>query len=341
MAESTNFIDSGASNAKHKEYALLSQVAHMYYDLNMQQPEIAEKLYFSRSKVSRMLTQARKLGIVEINVRHIVDRTAPLEKKLCSTFGLTDAVVITSFETESRQDVFQSLTDFAALHISSLIKGKCKVGISNGKTINAVVKKLHRQNPCTLEVVQLIGSTGNTYVSEESRHLVDDVLKTFSGEGYFLNAPMYIDDVYAKEILLRDPAVSDVFDHMRGCGMLLTGVGALQDLGKGVHHLYGYQTQRHVEELRAGGAVGSVCAQYFDIDGKPVESEWNSKCVAMPLEDVRTNSMTIGIATGEAKIMPILGALRGSILNVLITDASTASGVLEAQEELSRIHPEP
>lgn len=46
------------SAAEHREYAVISQVAHMYYDLNMLQPEIAEKLFFSRSKVSRMLKQA-------------------------------------------------------------------------------------------------------------------------------------------------------------------------------------------------------------------------------------------------------------------------------------------
>ena len=68
MPEDLLFNESETSAAKHREYALISQVAHMYYDLDMLQPEIAAKLYFSRSKVSRMLTQAKKLGIVEIRV---------------------------------------------------------------------------------------------------------------------------------------------------------------------------------------------------------------------------------------------------------------------------------
>ena len=123
---------------------------------------------------------------------------------------------------------------------------------------------------------------------------------------------------------------------MRGCGMLLTGVGALLDQGHGIHQWYGYQTQRHVDELREKGAVGSVCAQYYDIDGRLVPSEWNSKCLAMPLEDVRRNEMTIGIASGELKAKPILGALRGGLLNVLVTDADTATKVLELQEKIER-----
>lgn len=126
--------------AEHRNYAVISQVAHMYYDLNMPQPEIAEKLFFSRSKVSRMLKQARKLGIVEINVRHIVDRTPSLEKKLTALFGLKEALVITCFEEQRGEDAFQALTDFAALHISGLLRGPRKVGITNGKTIKSFGK---------------------------------------------------------------------------------------------------------------------------------------------------------------------------------------------------------
>ena len=333
MPDDMLFADAERSAAKHKEYALLSQVAHMYYDLDMLQPEIAAKLFFSRSKVSRMLTQAKQLGIVEIKVRRIVDRVPSMEKKLRDTFGLKEAVVISSFESQSDAELIQTLTDFAALYVSGLLKGRCKVGISDGRTINEVVKKLRKVTPCNLEVVQLIGSTSNTFLAVESRHMVDEMLSIFSGKGYFLNTPIYIDDVYAKEVLLKDPTVREVFDHMRSCGLLLTRVGALNDPERGVRQWYGYQTREHMEELREKGAVGSVCAQYYDIDGKLVPSEWNDKCIAMPLEDVRKNEQTIGIAAGDEKARPILGALRGRLLNVLVTDAATATLVMQMHEE--------
>ena len=51
-----------------EKLALYSQVAHMYYEQGMQQPEIAEKLYFSRSKVCRILQKAQEMGIVDIKV---------------------------------------------------------------------------------------------------------------------------------------------------------------------------------------------------------------------------------------------------------------------------------
>ena len=54
-----------------QEYAFLSQVADMYYNQNMMQADIAKRLYFSRSKVSRLLTRAREIGIVDIEVKHV------------------------------------------------------------------------------------------------------------------------------------------------------------------------------------------------------------------------------------------------------------------------------
>lgn len=49
-------------------------------------------------------------------------------------------------------------------------------------------------------MVQLMGSATNTFLTEESRHLVNEMLSIFSGKGYFLNTPLYVDDLYAKEI---------------------------------------------------------------------------------------------------------------------------------------------
>ena len=56
-------------SVREDKLAIYSQVAHMYYELGMMQPEIAEKLYFSRSKVSMILKKSQELGIVYINLK--------------------------------------------------------------------------------------------------------------------------------------------------------------------------------------------------------------------------------------------------------------------------------
>ena len=72
----------------------LAQVASFYYDQGKSQAEIANEFGISRSAVSRLLTEAREKGIVEITV-HYPWRTSPeLEEALVSTFGLNLILVL-------------------------------------------------------------------------------------------------------------------------------------------------------------------------------------------------------------------------------------------------------
>ncbi|MGM9521171.1 MAG: sugar-binding transcriptional regulator [Oscillospiraceae bacterium] len=319
-----------------KEYAEVYQVAHMYYDLGMLQPEIAERMFFSRSKVSRLLKQAREMGIVQITVKKIYDRVEMIEKALCSIFGLKDAVVITNYD-EGQTEMLDALTDFAAMYISNLLKGSCTVGITRGSTINKVIGKLSNVNDCRLQLVQLMGSSTNSYQSEESHILVNRMLNHFDGTAYYLNTPLYIDDLYAKNILMQDSSVRSVFQQMDACNIILTGIGMLDpdiDVRPSWH---GYMTRRHLQELEEKKAVGSICAQYFNIDGELIQSEWNAKCIVMPLESIGRNRLSIGIAQGKNKEKPILGALRGHHINVLITNVQTATAVISLNEELSSL----
>ena len=65
-----------------KRFELLAKVASLYYEEGLNQDEIAADLGYSRSYVSRMLTEARREGIVEIHVRHRLERVPVLERNL-------------------------------------------------------------------------------------------------------------------------------------------------------------------------------------------------------------------------------------------------------------------
>ena len=101
-----------------REYAVLASIAHLYYDLGMLQPEIAERFQFSRSKVSRLLQRALDLGIVEIKVHPILDRVRPLEEGLITNFGLKDAVVVSTYDHEYAPNTVDSVMDFAATYVA-------------------------------------------------------------------------------------------------------------------------------------------------------------------------------------------------------------------------------
>ncbi|MDO4548559.1 MAG: sugar-binding domain-containing protein [Clostridia bacterium] len=316
------------------DYATISQVAHMYYDLGILQPRIAEKLYFSRSKVSRMLSKARELGIVDIKVKRFVNRLPNIENVLFEKFPQTRCIVLTSFDdARGEESTIDAITNFAAMYVSDRVKGECVIGITGGGTISRVAGKLQKIHPCRAQVVQLIGASTNTYVAGDLRYQINHVSKVYEAEGHFLNTPLYIDDLYAKEILLRDPTIESVFSLMKKCDLVLTGIGIF-DVSGDMPDWYGYINDAHREELRRLGAVGSLCAQYFDREGRLLDCEWNRKCIAMPWRDMKSARETIAIAAGERKAAPILAALRGQLADIIITDANTAARVIELNRQI-------
>ena len=317
-----------------KDYALMSQVAHMYYDLGMLQPEIADKLFFSRSKISRLLKAAKDRGVVEIHVKQVFNRAETVEKKLCSTFGLKDAIVITCFEGGDSESGQRAITDFAADYVSSIIKGNQTIGLTNGETVLETCKKLKKVHNCYVNGVQLMGSFSNIYMHGESRQLVSLLMQVYPGIGHYLNAPIYISESHVRDYMLREQSNKGVFDLMRKCSIILTGIGSLETSERG--KWYTYQTPEHVRQLQVNQAAGSICAQYYDIQGNAVASTWNDNCIAMPLEEIRQNRLTVGIASGISRSDAILGALRGGLVNVLISDTETVTEVLRRHKKIPK-----
>ena len=81
--------------------------------------------------------------------------------------------------------------------------------------------------------------------------------------------------------------------------------------------------------LREKDAVGDILLRFFDVDGNPVESSLNDRVVSMELEQLKNIDRAIGIAGGSQKFSAIRGALRGGLINILITDSCTAGKLVQ------------
>jgi DNA-binding transcriptional regulator LsrR (DeoR family) len=65
------------------------------------------------------------------------------------------------------------------------------------------------------------------------------------------------------------------------------------------------------------------------VNGKPVKTSLDDRVIGMPLEQLPELKRSVGIAGGKRKLDAILGALRGQLINVLITDRRTAERLLK------------
>ncbi len=85
-----------------------------------------------------------------------------------------------------------------------------------------------------------------------------------------------------------------------------------------------------IDEMRAlmaGGAVGEICGWMYDADGRIFEHPVNERVASVPIPS-RDTCTVIGMAQGARKHASILAALRGGLLNGLITDEATGEYLL-------------
>ena len=70
----------------------------------------------------------------------------------------------------------------------------------------------------------------------------------------------------------------------------------------------------------------------FDVDGRFVCPALRERVIAFDARRLAEVPVSIGVASGEAKVRPILGALRAGIVRTLVTDVLTAEAVVALDE---------
>ena len=104
-----------------------------------------------------------------------------------------------------------------------------------------------------------------------------------------------------------------------------TGSGCWNKADGGASTRYGsYAMECLINELVKLGAVGDICLHFFDKDGRALHSSLEDRVIGITLEQLRGVRRVVGVAGGHRKVDAILGALRGALIDVLITARFTA-----------------
>jgi deoxyribonucleoside regulator len=312
----------------------LAQVAFMYYDQGMSQEEVAKELGISRSAVSRLLSEARDKGIVEIIVHYPWRTCTDLEKVLVSTFKLKAAKVLLG-ENKPYQEMLQGLGVLAARYLDHVLFDGVIIGISWGSALYEMIKALRQRLLSAVEVVQLIGATGSENVPTDGPILAQLLTSQLGASCYHLHAPLLVDNEAVREVLMQDHNIRTTLARAERADIALVGIGSTRsDLSSLLRA--GYVNEEEQGRIRATGAVGDICGQHYSLAGEWLDIDVNRRVVGISLEDLLRIETVIGVAGSSRKGAAILGALRGGYVNVLITDDQAAQKVLALHEATSR-----
>jgi DNA-binding transcriptional regulator LsrR (DeoR family) len=306
----------------------------MYFQEGLTQAQVASKLGYSRSMVSRLLTEAREQRVVEIRIRHPLERRLDLEQALQKQFDLV-AVRVLARGTLSYGSMLRRLGTLAAGLLLESVEDNMTLGVSWGTGVAETVSALYarRTGPHVgIQVVQIIGSLGTSDPEIDGPELARRLARTLGGRYTILPAPLFVDSEETRSALLADQRVRHVLDLARRIEVALVGIGSSEPESSSLMRA-GYFTAAQVSELAQAGAVGDVCALHFDRWGQPVETPLTRRLVGIDRSSLTAIPTRLGVAGGQAKALPIVGACRAKYVNVLVTDEMAALGTLRAAAE--------
>jgi DNA-binding transcriptional regulator LsrR (DeoR family) len=314
---------------------LLVTVASLYYELNQNQQQIADRLEISRSSVSRMIKEARDLGIVEIRIHKPVNRDYHLEQALLDRFGLQDAyVLVTAGELRDKEALY-GVGRLAAAYLQRVIGGMTPhtcIGTAWGTGAFAAVNALPEDRERQIDIVQMLGSVTVADPLIDGPDLARLLAAKLGGRHYDLHAPVLVEQPVLRAMLVNEPSVREGLQRGRSVALAITGIGTMAEEASSFLRA-GHLTVAELAQLRAEGIVGETCGRFFDAWGGYAQFAINERVIGIALDDLRRIPRVIAVACGLPKALSILAALRGGYMTVLATDDVTARAVLAAAEQ--------
>ena len=306
----------------------LAKVGALYYLHGQTQQQIADRLRVSRPTVSRMIRDARDRGIVQITIAHVDGLAADLESELEGRFGLVEAVVA---DVEG-DDLVARVGAAAAGYLARTVVPGDVVGVTWGTTLREMVKAVAPRQTTGVTVVQMLGGVGPPLADAHAADLPRRLAGALGADLRLLQAPGVVASGEAREVLEADPHIRSALAALQTMTTAFVGIGALATnpvLGDGTLSAEVALPPSLDADLEAGGAVGDVALRFFDAAGRPVPTSLDDRVVGVGLATLAAVERVVGVAGGAAKVGAIRAALRGGLIDVLVTDDATARALLD------------
>jgi len=311
---------------------LLTQVADYYYEHNLKQDEIAKRTGYSRSMVSRLLAEAREKGIVEVHINYPLRRCPDIEDALKQAFNLKIVRVI-SRDTSGYHQMLRNLGKMSARLVEELVgDGVKKIGVAWGTALWEMTSALRKANYTDTRIFQVIGAAGALDPEIDGPNLARLLSEALGGQYFTIPAPLIVESPATRDALLHDPGIAHIMKEAASLDLALVGIGSM-DPETSSWLRSGSLSRDQLIALTEMGTIGDVCGIIFDQKGNLQDLPIRKRVVGISATDLLNTPLKLGIAGGEMKTLPILGACRAGLVNCLVTDELSALFVLDRFRE--------
>ena len=303
---------------------MIVEVARMYYDENLSQQEIADKLNISRSSIAQYLRQAREFGIVRIEVVNPQDNCENMAYEIKKHTKLDHVHVVPGIH-QYKELTMRAIASEAAKYLEKTLKDEDVLGLAWGRTITRFAGLLAPSTPIHAEVVPLMGERDYTGSYSQINQIVLQTATALGARPYFLLVPMIVGSENLRDDLIKDSSIRDVVQRWESLTVSIIGIGAVPPQEGAIV----YVGERYMQTMQDLGAVGDVCGRYFDIDGNLIDAEFYDRMISIDLDQLRKVKTVIAVAGGVEKTQAVLSSIKTGIYSVLIVDELLAQSILQ------------
>lgn len=303
-----------------------ARAAWLSYVGGKKQDEIAQIMGISRQSAQRLLSQAHAAGLVKVRIDHPIARCMNLAGTLRDRFGLDVCEVVPSLTTPSESGASVAVATGDMIESWLVRDTPVVIGLGTGRTLRSAIEHLPHVDCAQHRIVSL---TGNIAPDGSTAHynVLFTITDKVTASTYPMPMPVISASTGEREALLGQLTVQTARDLAARTDVRFVGVGPMTDPSPLL--MDGFISREDQVRLIEKGAVGEVIGWVFDQNGKLIDDPINDRVSSAVMEPAPARP-TVASAHGPDKISAILGALRGRLVNGLITDEDTAIALTSA-----------
>lgn len=296
----------------------------LYYVAGRTQDEIAATMGISRQSAQRLVSLAMAERLIKVRLDHPIAACLELGQRLREKYDLRHVDVVPSDPGSSSTTV--GIAEAGAAEIERWLKSAepLVLAIGTGRTLKAAIDQLPAMDCPQHRIVSLTGNIGLDG-SAAYYNVIFSMADAVKARHFPMPLPVLVSSPEERELLHNQILVKSALQLGAEANVAFVGVGELGDKAPICED--GFLAKDEMLKLMNEGAAGEICGWMFDHDGKLLEGSINERVASVPLPS-RETAAVIGMAKGERKQAALLAALKGRIINGLITDELTASFLL-------------
>lgn len=307
-------------NRNQEKLQKLAYVAQRYYLDDWKQSDIAKELGVSRPLVSRMLQEARELGVVKIMVCPPVSQGEALVEQLRRSTSIRDGVLV---EDGRDDDATNQLLSQGAVQLLWQLRSR-RLGIGWGHLIGQLVTWLEERPQLSSTVTDICPLVGNASIparNYQSNENVRLIAQQLGAAPHFIYLPALPDSLEEKQLLCSSEIYRQIQTQWDKMDTALVNIGnypSSPDFASLV---------RYGDLLQQEHTCGRLLVYYFNPQGKVIQSEQDF-AIQIPLEQLKRCPNIIGVCSANTSVRALQGALKSGLFTHLVARADLVRSAL-------------